>query len=188
MSDKEIKVPNIGEFKDVEVIEVLVLNGQSVSKNDPLITIESDKSSVEIPASIDGNVKSVSVKVGDKVSEGDTILILENSEEITEDIKNMEINKVEEPTIVTELPQQEEEQEIEIVEEVVKKKKKPKKKIIRRYIEPSSSEDEQEIIEEFIKKKSKPKSKLSPRYEPYAREEQPTPIQLTPPTLNLFCY
>ena len=111
-----------------------------------------------------------------------------NVEEITEDIKNMEINKVEEPTIVTELPQQEEEQEIEIVEEVVKKKKKPKKKIIRRYIEPSSSEDEQEIIEEFIKKKSKPKSKLSPRYEPYAREEQPTPIQLTPPTLNLFCY
>ena len=42
MSDKEIKVPNIGEFKDVEVIEVLVSNGQAVSKNDPLITIESD--------------------------------------------------------------------------------------------------------------------------------------------------
>jgi hypothetical protein len=108
-----------------------------------------------------------------------------NVEEITEDIKNMEINKVEEPTIVTEL--QEEEQEVEIVEEIIKKKKKPKKKIIRRYIEPSSSDEDQEIIEEFIKKKSKPKSKLSPRYEPYAREE-PAPIQLTPPTLNLFCY
>ena len=78
MSDKEIKVPNIGEFKDVEVIEVLVSNGQSVSKNDPLITIESDKSSVEIPSSFEGKVKSVSVKVGDKVSEGDTILILKN--------------------------------------------------------------------------------------------------------------
>jgi len=109
-----------------------------------------------------------------------------NVEEITEDIKNMEINKVEEPTN-TETELQEEEQEVEIVEEIIKKKKKPKKKIIRRYIEPSSSEDEQEIIEEFIKKKSKPKSKLSPRYEPYARE-QPAPIQLTPPTLNLFCY
>jgi hypothetical protein len=108
-----------------------------------------------------------------------------NVEEITEDIKNMEINKVEEPTIVTEL--QEEEQEVEIVEEIIKKKKKPKKKIIRRYIEHSSSDEDQEIIEEFIKKKSKPKSKLSPRYEPYARE-QPAPIQLTPPTLNLFCY
>ena len=82
MSDKEIKVPNIGEFKDVEVIEVLVSNGQSVSKNDPLITIESDKSSVEIPSSFEGKVKSINIKVGDKVSEGDIILILKNSEEV----------------------------------------------------------------------------------------------------------
>ena len=81
MSDKEIKVPNIGEFKDVEVIEVLVSNGQSVLKNDPLITIESDKSSVEIPASFDGKVKSVKIKVGDKVSEGDLILTLESASE-----------------------------------------------------------------------------------------------------------
>ena len=97
MSDKEIKVPNIGEFKDVEVIEVLVLNGQSVSKNDPLITIESDKSSVEIPASFEGKVKSVNIKVGDKVSEGDTILILENNEEIKKDtLENSKIEKEEE--------------------------------------------------------------------------------------------
>jgi len=87
MSDKEIKVPNIGEFKDVEVIEVLVSNGQSVSKNDPLITIESDKSSVEIPAFFEGKVKLVNIKVGDKVSEGDTILILENSEEVKKKIQ-----------------------------------------------------------------------------------------------------
>ena len=87
MSDKEIKVPNIGEFKDVEVIEVLVSNGRSVSKNDPLITIESDKSSVEIPASFEGKVKSVNIKVGDRVSEGDIILISENSEEIKKDIQ-----------------------------------------------------------------------------------------------------
>ena len=111
-----------------------------------------------------------------------------NVEEITEDIKNMEINKVEEPIPETELPKQEEEQdEVEIVEEIVKPKKKPKKKIIRRYIEPSS-DSEQEIIEEFIKKKPKPKApKISPRYHPYSKEE-PQPIQLTPPTLNLFCY
>ena len=87
MSDKEIKVPNIGEFKNVEVIEVLVSNGQSVSKNDPLITIESDKSSVEIPASFDGKVKSVSIKVGDKVSEGDLILILESASEAKEKVQ-----------------------------------------------------------------------------------------------------
>jgi pyruvate dehydrogenase E2 component (dihydrolipoamide acetyltransferase) len=84
MSEKEIKVPNIGEFKDVEVIEVLVSNGQSLLKNDPLITIESDKSSVEIPSSFEGKIKSINIKVGDKVSEGDIILILENSEEIKE--------------------------------------------------------------------------------------------------------
>ena len=84
MSDKEIKVPNIGEFKDVEVIEVLVSSGQSVSKNDPLITIESDKSSVEIPASFDGKVKSVKIKVGDRVSEGDLILILEEKSQTKE--------------------------------------------------------------------------------------------------------
>ncbi|MDC0947538.1 2-oxo acid dehydrogenase subunit E2 [Candidatus Pelagibacter sp.] len=87
MSDKEIKVPNIGEFKDVEVIEVLVSNGQSVLKNDPLITIESDKSSVEIPASFNGKVKSVNIKVGDKVSEGDLILILESGSETKEKIQ-----------------------------------------------------------------------------------------------------
>ena len=87
MSDKEIKVPNIGEFKGVEVIEVLVSNGQSVLKNDPLITIESDKSSVEIPSSFEGKVKSVNIKVGDKVSEGDTILIIENNEAIKKDIQ-----------------------------------------------------------------------------------------------------
>ena len=87
MSDKEIKVPNIGEFKDVEVIEVLVSSGQSVSKNDPLITIESDKSSVEIPASYEGLVKSINIKVGDKVSEGDLILILENTSKIKENVK-----------------------------------------------------------------------------------------------------
>jgi pyruvate dehydrogenase E2 component (dihydrolipoamide acetyltransferase) len=87
MSDKRIKVPNIGEFKNVEVIEVLVSNGQSVTKNDPLITIESDKSSVEIPALFDGKVKSVSIKVGDKVSEGDLILILDSALEAKETVQ-----------------------------------------------------------------------------------------------------
>ena len=90
MSDIDIKVPNIGEFKDVEVIEVLVSEGQSINKNDPLITIESDKSSVEIPSNYEGKVKSLKLKVGDKVSEGDFILILErtsNKNDIKEDVK-----------------------------------------------------------------------------------------------------
>ena len=66
MSVTEIKVPNIGDFKDVEVIEVLVSEGQSLKKNDPLITIESDKSSVEIPSNFDGKIKNLKIKVGDK--------------------------------------------------------------------------------------------------------------------------
>jgi len=113
MSDKEIKVPNIGEFKDVEIIEVLVSNGQSISKNDPLITIESDKSSVEIPSSFEGKVKLVNVKVGDKVSEGDVILIIENNEGIKVDIQEQfKIEKKEEKTqtkkktIVKDVPKQ----------------------------------------------------------------------------------
>ena len=104
MSDKEIKVPNIGEFKDVEVIEVLVSNGQSVSKNDPLITIESDKSSVEIPASFDGKVKSVKIKVGDRVSEGDLILTVEQS---GEEEKSIEQKTIKEAKPVTNQNQEE---------------------------------------------------------------------------------
>ena len=81
MSEIEIKIPNIGDFKDVEVIEVLVSEGQTLKKNDPLITIESDKSSVEIPSAFDGKIKTLKIKVGDKVSEGDLILILESINE-----------------------------------------------------------------------------------------------------------
>ena len=89
MSEIDIKVPNIGDFKDVEVIEVLVSEGQIVNKNDPLITIESDKSSVEIPSNYEGKVKSLNIKVGDKVSEGSSLLILENK------TKNSEASKQE---------------------------------------------------------------------------------------------
>ena len=86
MSETEIKVPNIGDFKDVEVIEVLVTVGQILQKNDPLITIESDKSSVEIPSNFEGKVKSLKIKVGDKVSEGDLILILEEKSQTKEKV------------------------------------------------------------------------------------------------------
>jgi len=82
MSETEIKVPNIGDFKDVEVIEVLVSEGQSIKKNDSLITIESDKSSVEIPSNLEGKIKNLKIKVGDKVSEGDLILILDSDTKV----------------------------------------------------------------------------------------------------------
>ena len=87
MSEIEIKVPNIGDFKDVEVIEVLVSEGKTIKKNDPLITIESDKSSVEIPSNFDGKIKTLKIKVGDKVSEGDLILVLESVSQKQEKIQ-----------------------------------------------------------------------------------------------------
>jgi len=76
---KEILVPNIGDFDDVEVIEVLVAPGDTVRAEDSLITVESDKASMEIPAPEAGVVKEVKIQVGDKVSEGSLILLLEPS-------------------------------------------------------------------------------------------------------------
>ena len=73
----DIKVPDIGDFKDVPIIEVLVKPGDRVKTEDPLITLESDKASMEVPSPVDGVVKELKVKVGDKVSEGSLILIAE---------------------------------------------------------------------------------------------------------------
>ena len=97
MSLIDLKVPNIGEFKDVEVIEVLVSEGQSIEKNDPLITIESDKSSVEIPSTEKGKVVNVTVKVGDKISEGSKILEIEVSKSSDAVKTNEIINNNEQP-------------------------------------------------------------------------------------------
>ncbi len=73
----EIKVPDIGDFTDVEVIEVLVQEGDHINPEDPLVTLESDKAAMDVPATQGGRVTSVLLKVGDKVSEGTTILVLE---------------------------------------------------------------------------------------------------------------
>src|SRR5262245_12381176 len=76
MAAVEIKIPDIGDFKDVEVIEVLVKPGDKVTKEQSLITVESDKASMEIPSPAEGTVESLRVKIGDKVSEGKPILVL----------------------------------------------------------------------------------------------------------------
>jgi len=76
----DIKVPNIGDFNDVEIIEILVKEGQQINKNDSLITLESDKSSVEVPSNHSGKISKINVRVGDKVSEGDLILKIVSSE------------------------------------------------------------------------------------------------------------
>ncbi len=79
MATIEVKVPDIGDFKDVEVIEVLVKPGDRVEVEQSLITVESDKASMEIPSSSAGVVKSLKVKIGDKLSKGSTVLELEEA-------------------------------------------------------------------------------------------------------------
>ena len=80
MAAIEVKVPDIGDFKEVPVIEVLVKPGDSVKKDDSLITLESDKATMEVPAPSSGTVKEIRVKVGDKVSEGVAILTMDGGE------------------------------------------------------------------------------------------------------------
>ena len=75
----EVKVPDIGDFKNVEVIEVLVKPGDTVKKEDSLISLESDKAAMEVPSSHNGVVKELKLKVGDKVSAGSLVLVLETT-------------------------------------------------------------------------------------------------------------
>ena len=76
----EIKVPDIGDFKDVEIIEVMVAEGDQINAEDPLITLESDKATMEVPSSDSGKVTALKVAVGDRVSEGSVVLLLEPGE------------------------------------------------------------------------------------------------------------
>ena len=86
MASTKILIPDMGDFKDVEIIEVLVKEGQQIKKNESLITLESDKSSVEVPATHNGVIEKINIKVGDKVNQGDLILNLK-SENKTEEKK-----------------------------------------------------------------------------------------------------
>ena len=90
----KILVPDMGDFKDVEIIEVLVKVGQLIKKNDSIITLESDKSSVEVPSTQEGVVEKINIKVGDRGNQGDLILNLksksitkEKKEDVNEDKK-----------------------------------------------------------------------------------------------------
>ncbi|MGF2688152.1 dihydrolipoyllysine-residue acetyltransferase [Marinobacter sp. DUT-3] len=79
MSEQEIKVPDLGGADEVEVIEVLVSQGDSVEEEDPILTVESDKASVELPSPGAGKITKITVKVGDKVKEGDVVGMMEAS-------------------------------------------------------------------------------------------------------------
>ena len=98
---QNISVPDIGDFKNVEVIEVLVKPGDQINKNDHIVTIESDKSSVEIPSPAAGEIKDLKVKIGDKVSEGSILATIENGQAVStskeDKIKKKEVQVQEKP-------------------------------------------------------------------------------------------
>jgi len=83
----EIPVPDIGDFESVEIIEVLIKVGDIIKKNDPVVTLESDKSSVEVPSPFEGKISALKVKVGDKVSKGSILASIESN-----NLKTKEIN------------------------------------------------------------------------------------------------
>ena len=83
---RNISFPDIGDFKDVEIIEVLVKSGDKIKKNDPIVTLESDKSSAEVPSPFEGKISELKVKIGDRVSEGSILATLEG-EDVKEEYK-----------------------------------------------------------------------------------------------------
>ena len=76
----KITVPDIGDFDSVEIIEILTKVGTVIKKNDPIVTLESDKSSVEVPSPFAGKISSLEVKIGDKVSKGSVLAVIESEE------------------------------------------------------------------------------------------------------------
>ena len=97
----DLVVPNIGDFKNVEIIEILISENQNIKKNDGIITLESDKSSVEVPSQFSGKIKTIKVKIGDKISEGDKIgeieitsdEVIDEQKSVSKEIKVQEENK-----------------------------------------------------------------------------------------------
>ena len=92
----KITVPDIGDFESVEIIEILTKPGAVIKKNDPIVTLESDKSSVEVPSPFSGKISSLEVKIGDKVSKGSVLAIIEDHKsEVSKDTKKLkQTNKI----------------------------------------------------------------------------------------------
>ena len=90
---KDVVVPDMGDFDEIPVIEVLVKEGDEINKEDPILTLESDKATMEVPSPFSGKVKNILLKVGDKVSQGTVILVLDP----TNNSKDQNPESVEEP-------------------------------------------------------------------------------------------
>lgn len=117
---KEVTVPDIGQYSGVEVIEVAIQNGATVNKEDPLITLETEKASMDIPAPFFGKIKEVKIKVGDKVSQGDVIALVETEEnQQSEKPKEATSTEASEPLLIK-VPDIGTEEEVEVIEVAIK--------------------------------------------------------------------
>ena len=101
---KKITLPDVGDFDDIEIIEVIINNGDRVEKDDSIITLESDKATMEIPSPYSGTIRSVTVKVGDRISEGTEIAEIEMGEEESTDTAGTaaDMEQVPVPSVLTE--------------------------------------------------------------------------------------
>ncbi len=123
--ENKLLVPDIGDFEKVEIIEILVKVGDKIQKNDSIVTLESDKSSVEVPSTSEGIVEKINVKIGDKVSKGDLLITIKNSVSSEEKPKKTEEEKI--PPI-TEQIIKEAEKTLKLKKEVENEKVEDKKK------------------------------------------------------------
>ena len=123
--ENKLLVPDIGDFEQVEIIEILVKKGDKIKKNVSIVTLESDKSSVEVPSISEGEVESVNVKIGDKVSKGDLLITLKSTGQSEEKPKETTEEKI---PPVTEKIIKEAEKTLILKEEVEKPKIINKKK------------------------------------------------------------
>ena len=156
----KLLIPDIGDFDNVEIIEILVKKGQKINKNDPVVTLESDKSSVEVPSNHEGQVESINVKIGDKVSKGDLILTLSSNEEKS----NEKIPPVTEKIIQeAESSINETDDVIETEDKKIKSKKlKEEVKIVanNKDIDPLETKDWMDSISAVLKKDGKQRAQF----------------------------
>ena len=111
----DLKIPNLGEAEDTEIIEVSISKGEQIKKNDPLIVLESEKAAMEVPADYDGVIVNVLVKEGESVSEGKVFATLEVKDE-TNFNDNEETQREEQEPSVTSVKNKEEPKDHEFIE------------------------------------------------------------------------
>jgi len=137
MAAQTIIVPNIGDFKEVEVIEVLVKEGQKIKKEESVITLESDKSSVEVPSNFSGVIKKINIKVGDKVSEGTTILSLDTEELIKEKTQPVSKNNnitTEKKSKIIDFSKKNNKKKVQLPPSIIEGETKPASPNVRKFI------------------------------------------------------